>query len=177
MKKIVLVTVLVLIASITWSQGKDFPSPTGIKMLYVEGGTFQMGSNDGEDNEKPVHSVTVSDFYIGKYPVTVKEFSDFIGSSGYKTTAEEIGTVNWFEGSTLTYKSGITWRDDVQGNRRGSNEYNHPVLYVTWYDAIEYCNWLSSKEGLAPVYSIDKSRHDPNNKSSYDKLKWTVSVN
>ena len=43
-----------------------------IDMVYVEGGTFQMGSNSGDSDEKPVHSVTVSSFYIGKYEVTQK---------------------------------------------------------------------------------------------------------
>ena len=45
---------------------------SGIEMVRVEGGTFQMGSTIGDDDEEPVHSVTVSSFYIGKYPVTQK---------------------------------------------------------------------------------------------------------
>ncbi|MDD5988247.1 MAG: SUMF1/EgtB/PvdO family nonheme iron enzyme, partial [Bacteroidales bacterium] len=40
------------------------------KMIAVKGGTFQMGSNDGYDNEKPVHAVTLSDYYIGETEVT-----------------------------------------------------------------------------------------------------------
>jgi formylglycine-generating enzyme required for sulfatase activity len=39
------------------------------KMQPIKGGTFRMGSNDGNSDEKPIHQVTVKDFYIGKYPV------------------------------------------------------------------------------------------------------------
>jgi formylglycine-generating enzyme required for sulfatase activity len=52
-----------------------------------------------------------------------------------------------------------------------------PVEKVSWYDAIEYCNARSRKEGLVPAYTINKSRQDANNKtqSTLDSLKWTVS--
>jgi formylglycine-generating enzyme len=51
------------------------------EMVEVQGGTFQMGSNDGESDEKPVHSVSVSTFYIGKYEVTQKQWRDVMGTS------------------------------------------------------------------------------------------------
>ncbi|MNO24369.1 Serine/threonine-protein kinase pkn1 [compost metagenome] len=52
-----------------------------------------------------------------------------------------------------------------------------PVEMVSWYDAIEYCNQRSSKEGLNPYYNIDKLKMDPDNKSEYDNIKWTVTIN
>ena len=54
---------------------------------------------------------------------------------------------------------------------------NLPVEQVSWYDAIEYCNKRSQKEGLTPAYAIDKSRNDPNNKNNTDSLKWIVTLN
>ncbi|MDR1787166.1 MAG: formylglycine-generating enzyme family protein [Treponema sp.] len=54
---------------------------------------------------------------------------------------------------------------------------NLPVECVSWYDAVEYCNARSKKEGLTPAYTINKTRQDPNNTSSYDSLKWTVTWN
>ena len=91
----------------------------GIEMLRVEGGSFQMGSTNGETNESPVHSVTVSSFYIGKYPVTQKE---------------------WFEimGSNPSY---------FKGDKR-------PIESIDWYQAIDFCNKLSQKEGLTPAYKV-----------------------
>jgi formylglycine-generating enzyme len=50
------------------------------EMVEVQGGTFQMGSNE-YDNEKPVHSVSVSPFYIGKYEVTQKQWRDVMGTN------------------------------------------------------------------------------------------------
>jgi formylglycine-generating enzyme required for sulfatase activity len=54
---------------------------------------------------------------------------------------------------------------------------NLPVENVSWYDAIEYCNARSRKEGLTPAYTIDKTQADPNNQNDYDELKWRVTWN
>jgi formylglycine-generating enzyme required for sulfatase activity len=54
---------------------------------------------------------------------------------------------------------------------------NLPVENVSWYNAVEYCNALSQREGLAPAYTIDKSRSDPNNKNEYDEFEWLVTRN
>jgi len=66
-------------------------------MVKVKGGTFQMGSNDGESNEKPIHSVTVSDFYIGKYEVTQKEWVAIMGSNPSKYQGDNLPVeqVSW----------------------------------------------------------------------------------
>jgi formylglycine-generating enzyme required for sulfatase activity/TolB-like protein len=86
-------------------------------MVLVEGGSFQMGSNNGDDNEKPVHSVTVKSFYLGKYEVTQKEWVEVMGSNPSRLKGD-----------------------------------NLPVEEVSWYEAVEYCNKRSVKEGLTPAY-------------------------
>lgn len=113
------------------------------EMVFIKGGTFQMGSNDGGDDEKPVHTVTVSDFWMGKYEVTVAEFEKFISETGYQTDADKNGGSFFLAGM----KAGINWRYDAQGNIRNASELNHPVIHVSWSDAVFYCEWLSRKTG------------------------------
>ena len=99
----------------------DYTSSTGIDMIFVEGGTFQMGNpSGGASDERPVHSVTLSDFYIGKHEVTQKEYQAVMGSN--------------------------------PSNFKGDNL---PVERVSWFNAVEFCNKLSEREGLTPVYSIN----------------------
>lgn len=106
-------------------------------LVFVKGGTFK----DAKSNYYG-KSITVPSFYIGKYEVTQKEWTDVMGSNPSQ-----------FKG------------DD------------RPVEMVNWYDAIEYCNQRSLKEGLTPYYHIDKNKIDPNNKSENDSIKWTVTIN
>jgi len=116
-------------------------------MVFVKGGTFQMGSNDGDDDEKPVHTVTVSDFWMGKYEVTVAEFEKFISETDYYTDAEKSSGSYFWTGRKWEMKTGVDWRCDAQGNVRKSTKLNHPVIHVSWNDAVAYCDWLSKKTG------------------------------
>ncbi|MCB0574596.1 MAG: formylglycine-generating enzyme family protein, partial [Saprospiraceae bacterium] len=117
-------------------------------MVLIRGGAFQMGSDDGASDVKPVHSVTVSDFYLSKYEVTVAEFKAFIDATGYRTDAEKAGT-SWVYTDTWKEQNGVNWKYDTRGNLRPSSEYNHPVIHVSWNDAVAYCDWLSKKTGQA----------------------------
>lgn len=137
------------------AEAKTTPSPpergqgveaTPDNMKLIRGGTFQMGSADGSDDEKPVHSVTLSDFYLGIYEVTVAEFKTFIDATGYRTDADKEGTSRVYT-DTWKDQSGVNWKYDTRGNLRPSSESNHPVVHVSWNDAVEYCKWLSKKTG------------------------------
>jgi formylglycine-generating enzyme required for sulfatase activity/TolB-like protein len=91
---------------------------TSANFVRVEGGTFQMGNPSGGDNdERPVHTVTVKSFSISKYEVTQKEWQEVMGNN--------------------------------PSNFKGDNR---PVECVSWYEAVDYCNKRSIKEGLTPAY-------------------------
>jgi len=68
------------IAALTDKIGIEF-SDGSFQMIRVKGGTFQMGSNDGESDEKPIHTVALSDYYIGKFEVTQKQWQEVMGSN------------------------------------------------------------------------------------------------
>lgn len=96
-------------------------------MMFVKGGIFDMGdqAGDGAPNEKPVHPVTVDDFYIGQTEVTFEAYDLYCAAIGKK-------------------------QPDDKGWGRG----NRPVINVSWLDAVAYCNWRSREEYFTPVYRI-----------------------
>ena len=117
-------------------------------MVLVPSGSFQMGSKDGGDDEKNIHTVTLSPFIMDKTEVTFTMYDAFCDATGRKKPGDS-----------------------------GWGRHNRPVIWVDWYDAIEFCNWRSQQEGLQKVYTIDKSRKDPNNQNSSDDKKWLVTCN
>ncbi|MBI5047341.1 MAG: SUMF1/EgtB/PvdO family nonheme iron enzyme [Deltaproteobacteria bacterium] len=75
-------------------------SSTGMELVYVKGGCYQMGDSfgDGRSNEKPIHEVCVDDFYIGQYEVTQKEWREVMGSNPSKFKGCDncpVERVNW----------------------------------------------------------------------------------
>ncbi len=66
-------------------------------MRFVRGVTFMMGSGKFYTEEKPVHKVTVDGFWMDKYPVTNKAFSDFVSATNYVTVGERLILRHTFE--------------------------------------------------------------------------------
>lgn len=118
-----------------------------LPMVFVQGGSFSMGSNDDGDDAKPIHSVTVSSFYIGKYELTVGEFRKFINATNYKTSAEQEGWSYIWTGNKYDKQNGVTWEFDSYGFKRPPTQDIQPVIHVSWDDATRYCQWLSSQTG------------------------------
>ncbi len=119
-----------------------------IKMRGIQGGTFTMGSNAGSD-ETP-HTVRVSNFAMMRYEVTVAEFEKFINATNYQTDADK-RTGNYgswvYKNSNWKKQDGVNWKCDIAGDIRSRSDYNHPVIHVSWHDAIAYAKWLSQKTG------------------------------
>jgi formylglycine-generating enzyme required for sulfatase activity len=115
----------------------------GQVMVYIPAGEFSMGSEEGLSNEKPVHKVFLDDYWIGKFPVTVGQFKKFVEETGYVTDAEKgKGSWQFWEGEWVVRLDG-NWKNTYfqQGD-------DHPVVSVSWNDAIVYSHWLSKKIGL-----------------------------
>ena len=122
----------------TWTRPAD-----GMVMVYVPGGMFQMGSTEGDDDEQPVHEVTLDGFWIDQTEVTVAQFRKFVNATGHQTQAED---QNWgyaYTGSSWGQIEGANWQHP-QGSESVALEV-HPVVQVSWQDAMVYCEWVGGR--------------------------------
>ena len=90
--------------------------------VIIPGGWFLMGSEEGQEDERPMHRVWVDPFNMAVYPVTRRQYTQFITETGRATPCG--------------------WDDPVFA------EANQPVVGVSWTDAYLYCVWCSSKSEL-----------------------------
>ncbi len=92
----------------------------GIQLNFIPAGTFQMGdfTGNGRGDEKPVHTVTLNDFYLSGTPITFNRYDRYCCETG----AEKPRDWGW-----------------------GRN--NRQVIDVNWFDAVKFCDWLSEKTG------------------------------
>jgi len=117
-------------------------------LLYVPAGEFLMGSTDADKKElpafeQPQHLVYLDAFWIDRTEVTNAMFARFVTETGYKTDAENLGQSVAFNVTTklLGQTKGADWQhprgpgSDIKGLEQ------HPVVHVSWDDAVAYCRW------------------------------------
>jgi formylglycine-generating enzyme required for sulfatase activity len=109
----------------TESSGQD-----EIPMALIPAGPFEMGSNDGPDDEGPVHTVTLDAFYIDLYEVTNAQYARCEQSGACEPTTD-----------TTAFESSYSRRIYF-----GNPEYaDYPVIYANWYEAQAYCQWRGGR--------------------------------
>ncbi|MDD2387292.1 MAG: SUMF1/EgtB/PvdO family nonheme iron enzyme [Bacteroidales bacterium] len=109
------------VATSSNSNYTESSSDVSIDMVFIKGGTFNMGSPSNEvqrGDDEYQHSVTLSDFYMGKYEVTFEQYDKFCDATGRENPSDE------------------GWGRDKR-----------PVINVSWNDAVAYCEWFSKKSG------------------------------
>ena len=125
------------------------------EMVLIPEGTFQMGDNyqEGYIVERPIHNIYLDEYYFGKYEVTNELYCQFLNSN--------INDIIISSNNLYIHNKKIFNTDDIYGSRikwNGSEYYsiagynNHPVVNVTWYGTVEYCNWLSIQNGYDVAY-------------------------
>gem|GEM_PF-4528865 len=120
----------------------------GGKFRFIEGGIFYMGSDDYYDQEKPRHQVKLFPYFIGVFPITNREFEIFTKETNYITFAENLERgLCMVDGKSVSVY-GANWQNPKGSDSNIDDRGNHPVVHVNWYDAKEYCKWLSIKTGL-----------------------------
>jgi formylglycine-generating enzyme len=119
---------------------------------HAAGGLLRRDANDpghevGDDDERPVHRVTLRQFYLDATEVTNAEFARFAEATGYRTDAER-------KGSSWVFKKGETdwaavdradWRHPLGPDSTVTDRMNHPVVNVSWNDALAYAKWAAKR--------------------------------
>ncbi len=106
----------------------------GKEMVFIPGGPFTMGSDVGVENTMPAHTVTVQSFYIDRWPVTNAEYKLFVDATGHPVPTFD---VLWCD------TTGYNW--DIKTRMYPLGKENHPVVLVTWEDAVAYAAWASKR--------------------------------
>ena len=148
----------------------DFSWTNG--MVWIPGGTFQMGYTNGQPDEFPVHEVEISGFWMDRHEVTNEKFKVFAEASGYVTIAERVPKPEDFPGVPvenlkagsiifvppgfdvpLGNNSHVWWQYGVNASWRSpegqdsgiSDRMDHPAVHIAWYDATAYCKWANKR--------------------------------
>jgi len=123
----------------------------GMKLKLIPAGVFQMGSpkdekdRDDDEGEKGPHTVRITKpFFMGVHEVTKGQFAQFVKDQNFQTEAERDGKGGFGLDSERSFaqKPEYTWRNlgFIQSD-------DHPVVNVSWNDAVAFCEWLSRQEG------------------------------
>ena len=139
-------------------------------VVFIASGTFEMGDtfsdSEGSSDERPVHTVTLDSFYMGRCEVTNRQYCDYLNSAlsqGLITVTNGRVYEGW-SGTSYPYCSTSTADPDSQiaysgavfsvRTKNGRDMSNDPMVSVSWYGAAAYCNWRSQQEGKEECYSL-----------------------
>ncbi|HMO12562.1 MAG TPA: SUMF1/EgtB/PvdO family nonheme iron enzyme [Pirellulaceae bacterium] len=159
-------------AQVKWAEFMGTQSSViraGMKMMLIPPGEFSMGSSDelieqltkeessrqSFEREKNVHQARITQpFLVSATEVTRRQFEAFVAQTGYQTESERTNGGSVYLKSSAgiyeyKYDRKYSWRDPgyLQAD-------DHPVVQVSWNDAIAFCNWLSRQDGLPEYYSV-----------------------
>ena len=114
--------------------GRESSNNPYADMVLIPAGNFQMGSNTGDPDEKPVHTVYVDAFYMDIHEVTNAQYKQFVDANPQWRQAR-IPT-DYHDGEYLKH-----WN----GNNYPTGKGDHPVVYVSWYGAMAYAQWARKR--------------------------------
>ena len=134
------------------------------ELVPVPAGDFEMGSNNGEADEQPVHNILLThDFEIGKYEVTIGQYADVLNwalgkgkikglydtNMNYADDAVDVGSIL----KDTELECGVCFDEDEKYFVLQSGIENKPMTDIKWQGAAVYTNWLSQIEGINSLYN------------------------
>jgi len=118
----------------------------GMVQVYVPAGEFQMGSEDGDSDESPEHTVNLDAFWIDQTEITNAMFTKFVADTDYETDAENKGwSYAYLPESGWDEVDGADWKHPQGPSSDLEGLDDHPVVHVSWNDAQAYCEWAGKR--------------------------------
>lgn len=171
---IVTATIVLLVRAGHWQSTATATQAVSNRMVFLKGGSFLMGTAStstplsvnhphrankstepvedpgqsiGGEDEHPAHQVTLNSFYLDAYEVTNSEFATFIEATGYQTDAEKKGFSWVFKEGFKDFEAieAADWRHPLGPDSTITNLMNHPVVHVSWNDAMVFAKWAGKR--------------------------------
>jgi formylglycine-generating enzyme len=116
------------------------------RTVRIPAGEFVMGSEEHDEDERPVHTVHLDEFFVGVFPVTNDEYATFVRETGHRPVG--IGRLPMVvgpdeEATFAELAAPYLWKRGLPPRGRG----DHPVTLVRFDDALHYCGWLAAATG------------------------------
>jgi len=108
-------------------------------MIFVKGASYKMGKADGDDDEMPLHKVTLNSFYISRTEITVKLYREFCEMTDHEFPSAP--------SHSRDARTGEDWYYEHENVKDWVWKDNYPISNVSWNDAKAYCDWLSDFTG------------------------------
>ena len=137
------------------------------EMVFIKGGTFFMGSDEGYPEERPAREMTVDSFWMDQTEVTNKQFAEFVKATGYITLSERtpskedyptadpsllvpgsgvfVPTKDAQELLWWTYVPGAYWKHPEGPDSSIEDRMNDPVVHIAYEDATAYATWAGKR--------------------------------
>ncbi len=143
-------------------------------MVYIPDGEFEMGDHfaEGGSDELPLHTVLLDWFFMSRFEITNQQYSDFLNSAYpaqlkvvngiVYASSDSINDYPYCETSIASSYSQIDFNDPNFSVRTkgGRDMYDDPMVEVSWYGAVAYCNWRSSTECYEACYNLSTCECD-----------------